>query len=212
MFERLVNYLLQSLLHFKIGWFSSYISPQQWIWWLKREQLTLAKVFKRQSIISFSSCIHTFQDFDLYNNVLIPCAWNKKTCFLSWITICMIYHYSCIDTRFEKQKPWHHEQANIFMHHTSSTIVSSEGINLQKSSWDFSNWGSSSKTYISSKPSFVLAHQAEFRTSPSSPILSGPPTQFRTGPPSLVSYWPLSLVLSGPPSPVPYWPIKPNFV
>ena len=139
---------------------------------------------------------------------------------LSWITICMIYHRSCIDTRFEKQKPWHHEQANIFMHYTSSTIVSSEGINLQKPSWDFSNWGSSSKTYISSKPSsvvpikpsfvlptkpsFVLVHQAHFCLAHQA--------QFRIGPPSPVLFGPPSLVLFGPPSPVSYWPIKPSFI
>jgi len=125
---------------------------------------------------------------------------------LSWITICMIYHRSCIDTRFKKHKyldiiTW----VSIFMHHTSSTIVSSEGINLQKSSWD---WGSSSKTYISSKPSFTLAHQAQFRTSPPSPVLFGPSpalpghqAQLRTGPPSPVSHWPPTLA--------PYWPTKP---
>jgi len=55
-------------------------------------------------------------------------------------------------------------------------------------------------SYWPAKPSFVLAHQAQFRTGPPSPVLSGPS--------SPVSYWPPSPVLSGPPSPVSYWSTK----
>ena len=121
----------------------------------------------------------------------------------------MIYHRSCIDIRFEKHKyldiiTW----VSIYMHHTSSTIVSSDGVNLQKPLLGISHidghlhsyerpiyplspvsyWPPSPVSYWPTKPSFVLAHQA----------------QFCTGPPSPVSYW--------PPSPIPYWPIKLSFV
>jgi len=34
---------------------------------------------KQHNITSFSSCIHAFQDLDIYNNVLTPCAWIKQT-------------------------------------------------------------------------------------------------------------------------------------
>jgi len=36
--------------------------------------MTLIFFLEGQSITSFSSCIHAFQDLDLYNNVLTPCS------------------------------------------------------------------------------------------------------------------------------------------
>ena len=81
----------------------------------------------------------------------ISWSWSLQQCFDSlclkirkhvfyhaWPFACHII-MPCVDTRFEKQKPWCPEQANIFTHHTSSTIVPSEGINLKKSSLVFSN-------------------------------------------------------------------------
>ena len=128
-----------------------------------------------QSITSFSSCIHAFHDLDLYNNVLIPCAWNEKTCFLSWITICMIYHRSCIDSRFEKHKyldiiTW----VSIFMHHTSSTIVSSEGVDLQK----------------------PLLGISQIKDHLQRPIYPLSPVSY--WPPSPVPYWPIKPISLGP--------------
>ena len=87
-------------------------------------------------------------------------------------------------------------------------------------------------SYWPTKPSYVLAHQAQFCTGSSSPILSSPPSlvsywptmsssvlaqqvQFRTGPPSPISYWPnkpssvlvhQAQICTGPPNPVSYWP------
>jgi len=106
---------------------------------------------------------------------------------LWWITICMIYHRSCIDTIFEKQKHWHHEQANIFMHHTSSTIVF-----LKESIYKNRLKISQIEDHLQ-RPIYPLNPVSYC---PSNPVLSGPS----------------SPVLSGPPSPISYWPTKPNFV
>jgi len=71
------------------------------------------------------------------------------------------------------------------MHHTSSTIVSSEGVDLQKSllgisqinghlhSYERSICPPSLVSYWPTKPSSVLAHQAQFCTGPPSPALPG---------------------------------------
>jgi len=115
------------------------------------------------------------------------------------------------------------------MHHTSSTIVSSEGINLQnhlkfsqiKDHLQRPIYPLSLVSYWPTKPSFVLALQAQFCLAHQAQFRTSHQAQFRIGPSSPISYWPNkhSFVLvrqaqfrTGPPSPNLYWPTKSSFV
>jgi len=162
MSEHLVTYLLQSLLsfqklHFKILWISSYVLHNNKFDDWKEDIAWKNKTSKRQSITSFSSCIHAFHDLDIYNNVWFLVLKNKKTCFLSCITICMSYHrVMCWHLIQKATESWHHDTGEYF----HALFLLKESIYKKSSSWHFSNWWSSSfiwKTYISSKLSFVLA-------------------------------------------------------
>ena len=87
----------------------------------------------------------------------------------------MIYHRSCIDSRFEKHKyldiiTW----VSIFMHHTSSTIVSSEGVDLQK----------------------PLLGISQIKDHLQRPIYPLSPVSY--WPPSPVPYWPIKPISLGP--------------
>jgi len=117
---------------------------------------------------------------------------NKKTCFLSCITICMSYHHAVVWHQIQKNKNLDIiTQVSIVMHHTSSShclfwrnqftrIILSTLLGLVVLFIHMND--------LYSKPSFVLAHQAQFCIGPS------------------------SATLPGPPSPVSYWPTKPSSV
>ncbi|QCD90277.1 hypothetical protein DEO72_LG4g1232 [Vigna unguiculata] len=81
------------------------------------------------------------------------------------------------------------------MHHTSSTIVSFEGVDLQKPLLGISQIDGH-------------LHSYERPICPPSPVPYWPPSPISYWPTKPSFTWPPSPTLYWPPSPVPYWPTK----
>jgi len=157
---------------------------------------------------------------------------NKKTRFLSCITICMSYHHAVVWHQIQKSKNLDIiTQVSIVMHHTSSShclfwrnqftrIILSTPLGLVVLFIHMND--------LYSKPSFVLAHQAQLCLA-TKPNPFAQQAQFCTGPPSPVLHWPPSPISYGPNKPSPvlahqaqfricptslvlYWSTKPNSI
>jgi len=155
---------------------------------------------------------------------------NKKTCFLSCITICMSYHHAVVWHQIQKNKNLDIiTQVSIVMHHTSSShclfwrnqftrIILSTLLGLVVLFIHMNDLYSKPNFVLAYQAQFCLAHQAQFCNGPTSPVSYWPTkpnfvlayqAQFCLAHQAQFCTGPLSLALPSTPSPISYWPNKP---